>query len=115
MRLLPKLMKPIEFAPMNTCFSKSVQRFVEHIADMHSMYTRHEFKTLVRTLVLSAVNPGLAQSLGVMRTGRYQAQQALAGISVTGEDGKLHFDHGCFAQISIFESSTSTARHCWVL
>lgn len=101
--------------PMNTCFSKSVQRRVEHITDMHLMYTRHEFKTLVRTLVLSAVNPGLAQSLRAMKNGRYQAWQALAGISVTGEDWKLQFDHSCFAQISIYESPTNTASHCWVL
>lgn len=58
---------------MNTCFSKFVQRRVEHIADMHLMYTRHEFKALVRTLVLWVVNPGLAQSLGAVKNGRYQA------------------------------------------
>ena len=48
--------------PMSICFSKLDQQCFEHIADMHVMYTRHEFKMLVGTLVLSARDSGSMES-----------------------------------------------------
>jgi hypothetical protein len=47
---------------MSICFSKLDQQCFEHIADMHAMYTRHEFKMLVGTLVLSARDSGSMES-----------------------------------------------------
>ena len=70
---------------VSTCFSKLVQKCFEHITDMHAMYTRHEFKTLVGTLVLSARDIGSMESSDRRTNGHLQAQQALTCISVPGE------------------------------
>ena len=48
--------------PMSICFSKLDQQCFEHITDIHAMYTRHEFKMLVGTLVLSARDSGSMES-----------------------------------------------------
>ncbi|KOC21043.1 hypothetical protein GL58_10120 [Comamonas testosteroni] len=56
--------------PMSICFSKLDQQFFEHITDMHAMYTRHEFKMLVGTLVLSARDIGSVESSGERTNGQ---------------------------------------------
>ncbi|WP_147282763.1 hypothetical protein [Comamonas sp. AG1104] len=71
--------------PISICFRKLVQQCFEHIADMHAMYTRHEFKMLVGTLVLSAREIGSVESSDGRTNGHQQAQQALARISALGE------------------------------
>ena len=71
--------------PMSICFSKLDQQCFEHIADMHAMYTRHEFKMLVGTLVLSARDIDSMESSDGRTNGHQQAQQALACISSLGE------------------------------
>ena len=78
-------MRMKRICPISICVSKLVQQCFEHITDMHAMYTRHEFKTLVGTLVLSARDIGSMESSGGRTNSHKQAQQALACISAPGE------------------------------